>query len=86
MTEEKTPRVRGLKERQEAYREGFLAGVQHALTEAAELKRIESDREQAMKVGLAKLAHTTSVRPRRRKRGGDDDGAHAVVTDARSNA
>lgn len=67
MTDEKTPRVRGLKEREAAYRQGFVDGVEHALAEAKELKRIEQDREGAMKTGLAKLAREVTVRTRRKK-------------------
>jgi hypothetical protein len=74
MTDEKPKRVRGLKEREAAYRQGFLDGLVHAETEKTKKRLIEDERDLAVAEGLKRLRARTFVvkRGRRPKANGAD--------------
>lgn len=69
MTDETKPkRVRGHKEREAAYRQGFLDGLTHAKAELASQRALDAERDEAMRAGLTKLRATPVVRRPRRKK------------------
>ncbi len=67
MTDETPPKIRGKKEREAAYRQGFADGLAHAKAETAAQRALEAERDEAMRDGLAKLQARPVVRRRHRK-------------------
>lgn len=65
--DEKPPKIRGKKEREAAYRQGFVDGLAHAKAELASQRALDAERDEAMRNGLAKLHATPAVRRRRTK-------------------
>jgi hypothetical protein len=70
MTDEKPPKIRGKKEREAAYRQGFADGLAHAVFEIRSQNDMEAKREEAMAAGLKLLNAQPVVRRRRRKANG----------------
>lgn len=68
MSDEKQPRLRGQKDIEKAFREGFIAGVQHGLDEVKRLREAEELREGALGGALAKYRRELSVAPRRTRK------------------
>lgn len=68
MTDEKQPRVRGQKDIERAFREGFIAGVQHGLDEVKRVREAEELREGALGGALARFWRELSVAPRRTRK------------------
>lgn len=73
MSDEKAPRIRGQKEREAAYRAGFVDGIAHAHAEAKRLREVEEDRATAIDIGLQKYRRTMSAEPRRTRRKREND-------------
>lgn len=68
MTDEKPKRVRGQKEREAAYRQGFADGLKHADFELGNRQEVEAMRERAMVSGLMTMRATPVVKRTRRTR------------------
>lgn len=68
MSDEQPKRMRGQKDREAAYRQGFFDGVQHGVDELRYAKELESAREGAMLAGLAKYRRTLSAQPKRTRK------------------
>lgn len=68
MSDEKQPRVRGQKDIERAFREGFIAGVQHGLDEVKRIREAEELREGALGASLARYRRELSVAPRRTRK------------------
>ena len=81
MTDETKPkRQRGQREREAAYLAGFLAGLEHALTEMrAERDKLQA-RDLAIRDGLALLCEVPIVKRTRRKRSNGVSANPDVVT------
>ena len=68
MSDEPKQRIRGQKEREEAYKHGFLDGVQHGIAEVKRARELEEEREGAMGAGLMKFRRELSLEPKRTRR------------------
>lgn len=66
--ETKPARIRGLKEREAAYKAGFADGCAHAHTEIAAQRRLEVERETAAEYGWKRVASEVAPTRRTRKR------------------
>lgn len=86
MTDHAIPkRVRGQKDREAAYRQGFLDGVEYGVEELRRTKEVDAFRELALGAGLAKYRRTMTTEPKRRQRRkaivAPTDGAHIFLSD-----
>jgi hypothetical protein len=73
MTDETKPkRMRGLKEREEAYRAGFLAGLEHAHKEIASQRALEAARGVAVATGIESFLAGAGAARKRTRRTRDD--------------
>jgi hypothetical protein len=67
VSDEKQPRVRGLKEQEAAYKSGFIDGLTHAHAELDAQRALERERDVAMDRGLSRLRTTPPVARRTRR-------------------
>lgn len=76
MADEQPKRVRGQKEREAVYRQGFHDGVAYGVEELRRAREMDADRDAAASAGLAKLRRTIATEPKRRRRATNEARPH----------